>query len=387
MRIEAVVINASPLITLFRSGQADLLPGLFTRIVVPEAVWQEVTVDEREDRAARELGQQSWPIREHVPSSPRVAAWNLGAGETAVLSHALAHPPLRAVIDDMDARRCAQTLGIPMLGTGGFWCWRSVAACWPPSARGSPSSGNRGFGYPMTSRGFCKIRRASERGGFSPEEAERFSQLLQQRVKGAGFFKTLLTHPAVSRPWLELGCILFSQYYDTVRWVGDELARRPEFAGLDIGLYAGSHRSGWWRDGTFQRCDRNVLKERVRAGDLKLLLGTDAASEGLNLQRLGTLINIDLPWNPTRLEQRKGRIQRIGQARDEVWIANLRYRDSVEDRVHQVLADRCRSCCRGDGDALDRIASFVTADPAAMPTASDASHCTAAIAQLDLWLD
>jgi predicted nucleic acid-binding protein len=66
MRIEAVVINASPLITLFRSGQADLLPRLFKRIVVPEAVWQEVTVDEREDRAARELGQQSWPIREHV---------------------------------------------------------------------------------------------------------------------------------------------------------------------------------------------------------------------------------------------------------------------------------------------------------------------------------
>ena len=125
-----------------------------------------------------------------------------------------------------------------------------------------------------------------------------------------------------------------------MRWVGDELAKRAEFAGMDIGLYAGSNRSGLWRNGTFQRCDRNVLKERVRAGDLKLLLGTDAASEGLNLQRLGTLINIDLPWNPTRLEQRKGRIQRIGQARSEIWIANLRYRGSVEDRVHQVLADR-----------------------------------------------
>jgi hypothetical protein len=70
------------------------------------------------------------------------------------------------------------------------------------------------------------------------------------------------------------------------------------------------------------------------------LLGTDAASEGRNLQRLGTLINIDLPWNTTRLEQRKRRIQRIGQARSAVWIANLRYRGSVEDRVHQVLADR-----------------------------------------------
>jgi hypothetical protein len=148
------------------------------------------------------------------------------------------------------------------------------------------------------------------------------------------------TSPATSARWIDLGCILFSQYYDTVRWVGDELAKRPEFGEIDIGLYAGSNRSGFWREGRFQRCNRDDLKVRVRSGELRLLLGTDAASEGLNLQRLGTLINIDLPWNPTRLEQRKGRIQRIGQARSEIWIANLRYRDSVEDRVHQVLADR-----------------------------------------------
>ncbi|HIJ86198.1 MAG TPA: helicase SNF2 [Desulfuromonadales bacterium] len=269
-------------------------------------------------------------------------------------------------------------------------------------------------------------------GGYLLEayrEAEEFSRLLQQRVQGAGFFKTLLlrrlgssmeagrstitkllggepdiandeddddteeetsaqvgrppqgagdfknfseaeltslrrclnllhqggnndpkleavvgyllgTQPGTSLRWLDLGCILFSQYYDTVHWIGDELAKRHEFAGMDIGLYAGSNRSGFWRGGKFQRCDRNVLKDQVCRGELKLLLGTDAASEGLNLQRLGTLINIDLPWNPTRLEQRKGRIQRIGQARSEIWIANLRYRDSVEDRVHRVLADR-----------------------------------------------
>lgn len=123
MRIDAVVINASPLITLFHSGQADLLPRLFTHIVVPEAVWQEVVLDEWEEwagRAARELSNQSWPVRAEVTSSPHVAAWELGAGETAVLSHALANPPLRAVIDDMDARRCAKTLNIPMLGTGGL---------------------------------------------------------------------------------------------------------------------------------------------------------------------------------------------------------------------------------------------------------------------------
>lgn len=269
-------------------------------------------------------------------------------------------------------------------------------------------------------------------GGYLREaydEAEAFSRLLQQRVKGAGFFKTLLlrrlgssmeagrrtigkllgaepdalddeeddeveedaspfpgrqvsaasdfknftpaemtslrrcltlleeggnndpklnaligylrgTNPRSIRRWQDVGCILFSQYYDTVRWIGNEMSKRAEFEDIDIGLYAGSNRSGFWRSGKFQRCDRDTLKNRVRSGDLKLLLGTDAASEGLNLQRLGALINIDLPWNPTRLEQRKGRIQRIGQVRSEVWIANLRYRDSVEDRVHQVLADR-----------------------------------------------
>ena len=86
MRIDAVVINASPLITLFRSGQADLLPQLFNRIIVPQAVWQEVVLDEWKDAAALELRQQTWPVIEETEISARVAAWSLGAGETAVLS-------------------------------------------------------------------------------------------------------------------------------------------------------------------------------------------------------------------------------------------------------------------------------------------------------------
>ena len=199
-----------------------------------------------------------------------------------------------------------------------------------PAAPGRPPQGASGFSD-FTDAEIRSLRRCLDllhQGGANDPKLEAVQSFL------------LGTHPESSESWRDLGCILFSQYYDTVRWVGDELARRPEFSSLDIGLYAGSHRSGFWRQGVFQRCDRNDLKGRVRSGDLRLLLGTDAASEGLNLQRLGTLINIDLPWNPTRLEQRKGRIQRIGQARSEVWIANLRYRDSVEDRVHEVLASR-----------------------------------------------
>jgi superfamily II DNA or RNA helicase len=99
-------------------------------------------------------------------------------------------------------------------------------------------------------------------------------------------------------------------------------------------------------------------KYRVRSGEIKLLLGTDAASEGLNLQRLGTLIKIDLPWNRTRLEQLEGRIQRNGQARNQIWIANLRYRDSVEDKVHRVLAERLQAIHELFGQIPDTWKTF-----------------------------
>ena len=146
----------------------------------------------------------------------------------------------------------------------------------------------------------------------------------------------------VGRGWLAEGCIVFSQYHDSVRWLAEELSAR-ELPDEPIGVYAGSGRSGVITGGEFRPADREALKRRVRDGSLRLLLGTDAASEGLNLQRLGRLINLDLPWNPTRLEQRKGRIQRIGQARDEVHVYNMRYRDSVEDRVHALLSERLQS--------------------------------------------
>lgn len=55
------------------------------------------------------------------------------------------------------------------------------------------------------------------------------------------------------------------------------------------------------------------LVEEVRARRITVLLATDAASEGLNLQTCSYLINYDMPWNPMRVEQRIGRIDRLGQ--------------------------------------------------------------------------
>ena len=68
--------------------------------------------------------------------------------------------------------------------------------------------------------------------------------------------------------------------------------------------------------------------------------GSFSLTGPLNLQRLGAQINIDLPWNPSRLEQRKGRVQRIGQVRDEIHVVNLRYAGTVEDDVYAAPSAR-----------------------------------------------
>lgn len=142
----------------------------------------------------------------------------------------------------------------------------------------------------------------------------------------------------LERGWLRFGCIIFSQYRDSLIWLSEKLTE--ELPEEPIAIYSGPSTSGIMYGGQFYSKKRDDLKQMVREGTLRLMLGTDAASEGLNLQRLARLINLDLPWNPTKLEQRKGRIQRIGQIHETIEIYNMRYADSIEDRVHDVLADR-----------------------------------------------
>jgi superfamily II DNA/RNA helicase len=140
--------------------------------------------------------------------------------------------------------------------------------------------------------------------------------------------------------WARRGALLFSQYFDTVWWMANRIAHilHPQ----PIGIYAGLGRSYLIQGAEAQRIERKVIEDLVKRRQLKTLVATDAASEGLNLQRLQTLINIDLPWNPARLEQRKGRIERIGQEAEAIDILNLRYRNSVEDDVHRALSHRLK---------------------------------------------
>lgn len=150
----------------------------------------------------------------------------------------------------------------------------------------------------------------------------------------------LSDHRTDGRTWLEHGCIIFSQYYDTAHWVATELARA--FPDEPVAVYAGAGKSALIRDGVMSAVEREDIKTAVRKRELRLLVATDAACEGLNLQTLGTLINIDLPWNPSRLEQRLGRIKRFGQARKTVDMLNLVYHGTRDERVYATISKRLK---------------------------------------------
>ncbi|WP_348609700.1 helicase-related protein [Halobaculum rarum] len=134
--------------------------------------------------------------------------------------------------------------------------------------------------------------------------------------------------------------IVFTQYKDTMHFVRRELRWRY---GENIACYSGDGGEVYDEDADTWR---NVGKERVKRefadddGDVDILVCTDSASEGLNLQECGALINYDLPWNPMRVEQRIGRIDRIGQRYDEVIILNYSYEDTVESDIYDRLDDR-----------------------------------------------
>ncbi len=179
------------------------------------------------------------------------------------------------------------------------------------------------------------------------EEAGQLRTIVQElsrpeardpKVAAVRYFLT--EHRTEDKTWLEHGCIVFSQYYDTAYSLGAELARSlPE---EPVGVYAGTGKSGLFRGGDFASVEREDIKKAVKKREIRLLVATDAACEGLNLQTLGCLINVDLPWNPARLEQRLGRIERIGQARRTVDMLNLVYHDTQDEKVYQVLSHRMK---------------------------------------------
>lgn len=132
--------------------------------------------------------------------------------------------------------------------------------------------------------------------------------------------------------------IIFSQYADTVDYLLEYL--RPRYGDL-LGSYTGSG-GLYYEDGVRKYCSKQMIQSKFRDPEdkLSILICTDAASEGLDLQSCNTLINYDIPWNPMRIEQRIGRIDRIGQESELIYIHSLFYKDSVEEKVYTRCLDR-----------------------------------------------
>jgi predicted nucleic acid-binding protein len=115
-----LVVNASPLILLARIDRLDLLASLADRLVVPEAVIREIQAGSHRDDTIERLKSLPSILRLADLSVPdRIHLWDLGAGEAQVLAHGLERQGAEVVLDDLAARRCARSLGLPMIGTVG----------------------------------------------------------------------------------------------------------------------------------------------------------------------------------------------------------------------------------------------------------------------------
>jgi predicted nucleic acid-binding protein len=111
------VVNASPLIVFGKIAQLDLMTRLPEEIVVPRAVADEVVAGPENDAARLAIEAKMFRLVDTEEPTPELAAWDLGAGETAVLSYTLANPDWTAILDDAAARKCAVTFGIDVKGS------------------------------------------------------------------------------------------------------------------------------------------------------------------------------------------------------------------------------------------------------------------------------
>lgn len=112
-----VVADASPLIVLFKAELDHLLVGLWSTVLLPEPVWEEIQIRPH-DAATIAIPSRGWIQRVPVPDSdPRLAEMKLGDGEIAAISVALALPEAAVLIDDSAGRRAAAGFGLMTFST------------------------------------------------------------------------------------------------------------------------------------------------------------------------------------------------------------------------------------------------------------------------------
>jgi superfamily II DNA or RNA helicase len=128
--------------------------------------------------------------------------------------------------------------------------------------------------------------------------------------------------------------VLFSFYKETLAYLRECLA---EHGIKGLVLHSGM--------------DKSAIIARFESDPtIQILLSSEVASEGVDLQFASVVVNYDLPWNPMKIEQRIGRIDRIGQAADKILIWNFMYADTLDERVYERLLMRLGVFTRALGD-------------------------------------
>ena len=135
--------------------------------------------------------------------------------------------------------------------------------------------------------------------------------------------------------------IIFSEYVDTIEYLQQRL--RDEF---------GQPESVLTIHGKLRRRERREVQDQFRVDPAaRVLLATDAAGEGVNLQAAHMVVNYDLPWNPNRIEQRFGRVHRIGQKR-KCFLWNMVADGTREGQVFERLFEKIERIRKAVGDSI-----------------------------------
>jgi len=145
--------------------------------------------------------------------------------------------------------------------------------------------------------------------------------------------------------------LIFTEFKDTL----DYLVERLTGWGFRIGVIHGGMKPGSREEpGT-----RIYVEQQFRDGAIQILVATEAAGEGINLQCCHVMFNYDIPWNPNRLEQRMGRIHRYGQRKDCL-IFNFVATNTIEGRVLQRLLEKLQEIRNAlDDDAVFNVVGEV----------------------------
>ncbi len=155
---------------------------------------------------------------------------------------------------------------------------------------------------------------------------EKDKKILQEILQKIEFLET----PSKGEKLLELlsankeKVIIFSQFYHTQAYIAN--------------MFQATHIPFVWLHGRIQAEEKKVVLQRFQE-KINVLITGQIGGEGQNLQFCNTIVNYDLPWNPMKIEQRIGRIHRIGQTR-EVFIFNFCVKGTIEEQIIRILDEK-----------------------------------------------